>query len=49
MQDNLAVVNYDFDIPDTVAATCPMNTIQIRVRDGSGEEVEVKAAAGGEA
>jgi Na+-translocating ferredoxin:NAD+ oxidoreductase RNF subunit RnfB len=49
MQDNLAVVNYDFDIPDTVAAACPMNTIQIKVMDGSGEEAEVKAAAGGEA
>lgn len=49
MQDNLAVVNYDFDIPDAVAAVCPMNTIRIKVMDGSGEEVEVKAAAGGEA
>jgi electron transport complex protein RnfB len=49
MQDALAVVNYDFDIPDTVAAVCPMNTIQIKAMDGSGEEVEVKAAAGGEA
>ncbi len=49
MQDSLAVVNYDFDIPDTVAAVCPMNTIRIKAMDGSGEEAEVKAAAGGEA
>jgi Na+-translocating ferredoxin:NAD+ oxidoreductase subunit B len=49
MQDNLAVVNDDFDIPDSVAAECPMNTIQIVAPEGSGVTVEFKAAAGGEA
>jgi Na+-translocating ferredoxin:NAD+ oxidoreductase RNF subunit RnfB len=50
MHENLAVVNYDFDIPDSVAASCPMNTIQVKALDGSMEHVErVAAAAGGEA
>ena len=48
MQENLAVVNYDFDIPDSVAASCPMNTIHVKALDGSGEDVEqIKTAAGG--
>ena len=50
MQENLAVVNYDFDIPDSVAASCPMNTIHVKALDGSGEDVEqIKTAVGGEA
>jgi len=48
MQDNLAVVNYDFDIPDTVAAVCPMNTIRVMSLDDSGTDAGVKVAAGGE-
>ncbi len=49
MQENLAVVDYTYDIPDSIAAVCPMNTIQVKVLDGSGVEVELKVAAGGEA
>ena len=50
MHENLAVVNYDFDIPDSVAASCPMNTIHVKALDGSGEDVEqIKTAVGGEA
>lgn len=49
MQDNLAVVNYNLDIPDGVAAVCPMNTIHLLALDGTGEDIELKAAAGGDA
>ena len=48
MQNNLAVVNYDFDIPDMVAAVCPMNTIRAISLDGSGDNTGVKVAVGGE-
>ncbi len=48
MQDNLAVVNYDFDIPDAAAAVCPMNTIGVMSLDDSGTDAGVKVAAGGE-
>lgn len=47
MQDNLAVVNYDFDIPDTVAAVCPMNTIHVMALDGSRLDAGTAVAAGG--
>ena len=47
MQDNLAIVNYDFDIPDTVAAVCPMNTIHVMPLDGSLVDAGTAAAAGG--
>jgi electron transport complex protein RnfB len=49
MQDDLAIVNYDFDIPDSVAAVCPTNTIHVISLELSGEEIEVKAAAGADA
>jgi len=49
MQESLAVVNYDFDIPDSVASVCPTNTIHVKALDGSGETAELAAAAGGEA
>lgn len=49
MDDFLAVVNYDIDIPEEVAAECPMNTIVV----SGGEDDETlpaeRAAAGGEA
>jgi electron transport complex protein RnfB len=48
MQDNLAVVNYEFDIPDAVAGVCPMGTIQVAALEGAGGAVEIRAAAGGE-
>jgi len=41
MDENLAVVNYDVEIPESVAETCPMNTIVV------GGGVERKAAAAG--
>ncbi len=49
MQDNLAVVDYAFEIPDSVAAACPMKTIHVAAPDGAGEAVQSAAAAGGEA
>jgi len=49
MQDNLAVVNYNLDIPDAAAAVCPMSTIHLLALDGTGEDIEIKAAAGGDA
>jgi electron transport complex protein RnfB len=49
MQDNLAVVNYDFDVPDAVAAVCPMNTIRVKSLDGSAAGAGAAVAAGGEA
>jgi electron transport complex protein RnfB len=48
MQDNLAVVNYDFDIPDAVAAVCPMNTIRAASLEDSGGAAGAAVAAGGE-
>ena len=48
MDDFLAVVNYDFDIPHEVAEECPMNTIVV---EDSGKDsqpcVGEKAAVGG--
>lgn len=46
MEDNLAVVDYGFEIPEEVAGTCPMNTI---VNSTSGMPGEERVAAGGEA
>ncbi len=44
MEDNLAVVNYEAEIPTSVAGVCPMNTIHV-----SGAEVpDKKQAVGGE-
>jgi electron transport complex protein RnfB len=48
IQDNLAVVDYDFEIPDAVAAVCPMNTIHIMALDGAGEGRDGASSAGGE-
>ena len=48
MQDNLAVVDYDFEIPDGVAAVCPMNTIHVMALDGAREPLDGAASAGGE-
>jgi electron transport complex protein RnfB len=48
MQDNLAVVDYDFEIPDAVAAVCPMNTIHVKALDGADEARDGTACAGGE-
>lgn len=47
MQDNLAVVNYEFDIGDTVAAVCPMGTIKVMALEVADDALEAKAAAGG--
>ena len=50
MDDFLAVVNYDIEIPASVADECPMKTIEVRgegQRDIAGEEARV--AAGGDA
>ena len=46
MEDNLAVVDYGFDIPEELAGVCPMNTI---VNSSTGMPWEGKRAAGGEA
>ncbi len=50
MEENLAVVNYEADIPHTVAESCPMNTIVIR-GPGIVEELDTenKAAVEGRA
>jgi electron transport complex protein RnfB len=47
MQDSLAVVDYGAEIPDAVAAVCPMNTIHVVSLEDGGEEIEIEAAAGG--
>ena len=48
MDNFLAVVNYDAEIPPEVAGECPMNTIVIKA-DGIGlHENRPKAAVGGE-
>lgn len=44
MEDNLAVVNYEADIPAAVADVCPMNTIHASDADAP----RMAAAAGGE-
>ncbi len=47
MDDNLAVVNYQMDIPPEIADVCPMNTIvAVDQKGSSGDKGEV--AAGGE-
>jgi electron transport complex protein RnfB len=43
MEDNLAVVNYEAEIPAAVAESCPMNTIVVTGDGGAGK----KAAVGG--
>jgi electron transport complex protein RnfB len=49
MEENLAVVQYDAEIPESVAESCPMNTIVVGGREDSVGGVEAKkAAAGGE-
>jgi electron transport complex protein RnfB len=50
MDENLAVVDYGKDIPEEVAAVCPMNTIVVGVlgRERKTEET-ARVAAGGEA
>ena len=49
MENNLAVVNYGADVPDGVAAVCPMNTIVVKALEGSETAALEPAAAGGEA
>jgi electron transport complex protein RnfB len=49
LQDNLAIVNYDFDIPESVASVCPMNTIHVKALDASNEEAANPATVGGAA
>ena len=48
MEDFLAVVNYDYDIPHEIAEQCPMNTIVV-INSGSDAQSghEEKTAAGG--
>jgi Na+-translocating ferredoxin:NAD+ oxidoreductase subunit B len=46
IEDDLAIVNYDFDIPDSVASVCPTNTIHLMFLEGLGDEIEVEAATG---
>jgi Na+-translocating ferredoxin:NAD+ oxidoreductase subunit B len=46
LRDDLAIVNYDVDIPDSVASVCPMRTIHVMFLEGLGEEIEVKTAMG---
>lgn len=46
MEDFLAVVDYGFEIPGSVAGECPMSTIVVRPEGVSGEQPA--AAAGGE-
>jgi electron transport complex protein RnfB len=48
MQDNLAVVDYMKEIPDSVAAVCPMKTIHVAAVEDAGESAPAGAAAGGE-
>lgn len=49
MDENLAVVDYDTDIPEEVAGVCPMNTIVVGVFSGAKETGEaVRVAVGGE-
>ncbi|MGD1048237.1 MAG: RnfABCDGE type electron transport complex subunit B [Candidatus Krumholzibacteriaceae bacterium] len=47
MQDNLAVVDYDVEIPDAVAAVCPVNTIHVMALDGTLEARGGASSAGG--
>jgi electron transport complex protein RnfB len=49
MEDFLAVVNYDMEIPDSVADECPMSTIVAQGRETAGTGGGVAAGAGGEA
>lgn len=48
MEENLAVVNYEAEIPAEVAESCPMNTIVIRGIGVEEREAELEQAAGGE-
>ncbi len=49
MQENLAVVNYEVDIPESVAEVCPMGTIVIRGEKLEEElKEELNVAVGGE-
>lgn len=45
MEDNLAVMRYEFEVPATVAEVCPMNTIHV---SGAGASDRKTAAGGGE-
>jgi electron transport complex protein RnfB len=47
MEDNLAVVDYAFAIPDSVAVVCPTETIHVLELDRSGVRNGAGAAAGG--
>jgi electron transport complex protein RnfB len=50
MDDNLAVVNYEMNIPDEVADVCPMKTIVVGFRPSTGAAGDTgELAAGGEA
>lgn len=48
MDNFLAVVNYGIEIPDEVAAECPMSTIVVRPPAGEAPAAQPAAAAGGE-
>ncbi|MBN2071889.1 MAG: RnfABCDGE type electron transport complex subunit B [Candidatus Krumholzibacteriota bacterium] len=47
MEDFLAVVNYDMEIPREVAQECPMNTIVVRAAKCDDPPCEKQAAGGG--
>lgn len=49
MEDFLAVVNYDMEIPAEVAGECPMGTIEVRGGSEPAGAAEGLAAAGGDA
>ena len=50
MEENLAVVNYDAELPESIAEICPMNTIVVGTLGVQDEEKELdRAAAVGEA
>jgi len=48
MEDNLAVVQYEVDLPEAVVETCPMDTIVVGGVGVEGVSGERKKAAGGE-
>jgi electron transport complex protein RnfB len=48
MENNLAIVDYGAEIPDAVAAVCPMDTIAVRdLEAGATSPGELEASAGG--
>ena len=50
MDNFLAVINYDMEIPEEVADVCPMNTIVVRRQGGVAPPIQdMQVAAGGDA